>query len=241
MSRRRFFAPVLSAAVWLSASASADLIPPENFDVPDDLEVTVWATSPSFYNPTNMDVDQYGRIWVAEAVNYRKFKNKGFDVEFPEGDRVVWLQDTDGDGKADKSQVFVQDKDLVAPLGISVIDNRILVAAAPHMVQYTDVDRNGIFDPGSTRRNCGSPVSADKTTTTRCTRSPPVRTAGSISTRATLVHTSSKTRPAGRCAPAVPTTAARRAWAATNPGWSVMTAACGSAAWPCASALMAPA
>jgi len=100
-----------------------------------------------FYNPTNMDVDQRGRIWVAEAVNYRKFKNKGFDVEFPKGDRVVWMQDTDGDGKADKSQVFVQDKDLVAPLGISVIDNRIIVAAAPHMVQYTDVDRNGVFDP----------------------------------------------------------------------------------------------
>ncbi|MFT5410014.1 MAG: putative membrane-bound dehydrogenase-like protein [Verrucomicrobiales bacterium] len=129
------------------AIVRAELIPAENFVVPNDLEVTVWASSPMFYNPTNMDVDQHGRIWVAEAVNYRKFKNKGFDVEFPEGDRVVWMQDTNGDGRADKSQVFVQDKALVAPLGISVIDNRILVAAAPHMVQYTDVDRNGIFDP----------------------------------------------------------------------------------------------
>ncbi|MFT4550935.1 MAG: hypothetical protein ACI9MB_004916, partial [Verrucomicrobiales bacterium] len=92
------------------AIVRAELIPAENFVVPNDLEVTVWASSPMFYNPTNMDVDQHGRIWVAEAVNYRKFKNKGFDVEFPEGDRVVWMQDTNGDGRADKSQVFVQDK-----------------------------------------------------------------------------------------------------------------------------------
>ena len=134
------------------SDAGAELIPAENFVVPDDLEVTVWATSPMFYNPSNIDVDSSGRIWVAEAVNYRKFKNTGFDVEFPEGDRVVWLQDSDGDGRADKSQVFVQDKDLVAPLGISVIDNRIIVAAAPHMVQYTDVDRNGVFDPAIDRK-----------------------------------------------------------------------------------------
>ena len=144
---RNLFLPLTALTIIVATDAGAELIPAENFVVPDDLEVTVWATSPMFYNPSNMDVDQYGRIWVAEAVNYRKFKNTGFDIEFPEGDRIVWLHDSDGDGRADKSQVFVQDKDLVAPLGISVIDNRIIVASATHLVQYTDVDRNGIFDP----------------------------------------------------------------------------------------------
>ena len=32
---------------------------------------------------------------------------------------MLYLKDTDGDGKADKSTVFVQDKDLIAPLGIA--------------------------------------------------------------------------------------------------------------------------
>ena len=41
--------------------------------LPDDLEATLWAESPMFYNPTNMDVDFKGRIWVTEAVNYRNF------------------------------------------------------------------------------------------------------------------------------------------------------------------------
>jgi hypothetical protein len=35
--------------------------------LPDDLEATVWAKSPMFYNPTNMDVDIKGRIWITEA------------------------------------------------------------------------------------------------------------------------------------------------------------------------------
>ena len=29
-----------------------------------ELEVTLWAESPLLYNPTNMDVDAAGRIWV---------------------------------------------------------------------------------------------------------------------------------------------------------------------------------
>jgi hypothetical protein len=37
--------------------------------VPDGLEVTLWAESPLFFNPTSIDVDYRGRIWVAEAVN----------------------------------------------------------------------------------------------------------------------------------------------------------------------------
>ena len=43
--------------------------------LPDDLEATLWAASPMFFNPTNMDVDIKGRIWITEAVNYRNFNN----------------------------------------------------------------------------------------------------------------------------------------------------------------------
>ena len=107
--------------------------------VPDDLKATLWAESPEFYNPTNMDVDLRGRIWVTEATNYRNFNNDSTKfLHHPKGDRVMILEDTDGDGKCDKSTLFVEDHDLVSPLGIAVIGNKIIVSCAPNLIIYTD-------------------------------------------------------------------------------------------------------
>ncbi|MDA7915922.1 NPCBM/NEW2 domain-containing protein [Verrucomicrobia bacterium] len=124
-----------------TASTEPQSLPPEVFQLPDDLEVTVWAKSPMLLNPTNMDTDSQGRIWVAEGVNYRR------SVSRPAGDRIVVLEDTNGDGKADSSHSFVQDPELVAPLGVSVFDNKIVVAQPPHILVYTDVNRDLKFDP----------------------------------------------------------------------------------------------
>ena len=109
--------------------------------LPNDLEATLWAQSPLFYNPTNMDVDIKGRIWITEAVNYRNFNNDSTKLlHHPKGDRVMILQDTDGDGEADFSTLFVEDKDLISPMGIAVIGNKIFVSCAPHLLVYTDAD-----------------------------------------------------------------------------------------------------
>ena len=115
--------------------------------LPDDLEASLWAESPMFYNPTNIDVDFRGRIWVTEAVNYRNFNNDSTRaLHHPEGDRVVILEDTDGDGKADHSKVFVQDKDLLSPLGIAVIGNRVFVSCSPNLIVYTDENGDDVPD-----------------------------------------------------------------------------------------------
>ena len=87
-------------------------IPLDLFRVPDGLEVTVWATSPLLHNPTNIDIDRDGRIWVAEGVRYRSHHARQ-----PEGDRIVVLQDKNGDGQADTTHTFVQEPALIAPLG----------------------------------------------------------------------------------------------------------------------------
>lgn len=109
--------------------------------LPDDLEASLWAESPLFFNPTNMDVDAKGRIWVTEALNYRLFRNDPNKFKHQEeGDRVMILEDKDGDGKAESSKVFVQDKDLTAPLGISVIGNKVIVSSGPSVIIYTDED-----------------------------------------------------------------------------------------------------
>lgn len=109
--------------------------------LPQDLEATLWAESPLFFNPTNMDVDAKGRIWITEGVNYRLYRNDStMFMTHQRGDRVMILEDKDGDGKAETSKVFVQDKDLVAPLGISVIGNKVIVSCAPSVIVYTDDD-----------------------------------------------------------------------------------------------------
>lgn len=119
----------------------------DQFVLAGDLEISLWAESPMFFNPTNIDVDVRGRVWVAEAVNYRSFNTVKQDpLTHPAGDRIVILSDTDGDGRADTSKVFVQDKDLVAPLGLAVIGNRVIVSASPNLIVYTDENGDDVPD-----------------------------------------------------------------------------------------------
>jgi putative membrane-bound dehydrogenase-like protein len=86
-----------------------------------------------------MDVDSRGRIWVTEAVDYRNYNNDSTKfLHYTKGDRIIILEDTDQDGKADTSKVFVQEKDLVSPLGIAVIGNKVIVSCSPNLIVYTD-------------------------------------------------------------------------------------------------------
>ena len=136
-------------AFLLPLTAVAAPVPVELFRCADpNLEVTVWAVSPLLRNPTNIDIDAKGRIWVAVGVNYRQHFNRQ-----PNGDRIMVLEDTDGDGKADKSWPFVQEPFLRAPLGVAVIGNKVVVSMAPDLVVYTDKDGDAVFDPakGDTR------------------------------------------------------------------------------------------
>ena len=135
-------APQTPVAPPTQTPAQPTVIPIDLFQAPDGLEVTLWAASPMLHNPTNLDIDKDGRIWVAEGVRYRSHHARR-----PEGDRIVVLQDTNGDGKADSTHTFVQEPALIAPLGVSVIDNKIVVAQPPDLIVYTDVDRNLRFDP----------------------------------------------------------------------------------------------
>ena len=116
-------------------------VPTDLFTVPEGFEVTVWATSPQIFNPTNIDFDERGRTFVAEGVNYRGKKGRR-----KEGDRIVVLEDTLGAGKADKVTVFTQDINLESPLGVAHIDGKIVVSQPPDLLVYTDVNGDGAID-----------------------------------------------------------------------------------------------
>ena len=100
------------------------------------LEVRTVATEPMLTNPTNIDVDERGRIWVCEAYNYRPAITG--NPANAKGDRIVILEDTNGDGKADGSKVFYQGPELNAPLGIWVMGNRAIVSQSPYVWIFTD-------------------------------------------------------------------------------------------------------
>jgi len=108
-------------------------------DVPDDLEVKLFAAEPLLLSPSNIDVDHLGRIWVCEVVNYRRFANKN-NPDREAGDRILVLEDTDGDGVADKQTVFYQGRDIDSAHGVCVLGDRVIVSAGENVFNFYDDD-----------------------------------------------------------------------------------------------------
>jgi putative membrane-bound dehydrogenase-like protein len=109
------------------------------------LEVKLWASEPMFTNPTSMAIDERGRVWVAEAVNYRRALRNQPPIR-PAGDRIVILDDTDQDGKADHVKIFDQTPDIRAPLGIAVMGNKVYLSQSPSLIVYTKDDQDRIVN-----------------------------------------------------------------------------------------------
>ena len=96
-------------------------------------------------NPCDMDVDEQGRVWITEGANYRSSFQK-WGMLRPDGDRIVVLQDSNGDGAADKATTFYQDMSINSALGICVLGNKVIVSSAPNVFVLTDTDGDGKAD-----------------------------------------------------------------------------------------------
>ena len=112
------------------------------------LKATLWASEPLVVNPTNMDVDSRGRVWVSEGLNYRLTHGKQFK-KVEDADKIKILEDTNGDGKADKMTVFA-DKIFPIPMGLAVEENygpdgkyrgcKVYIGNSPDLLVLEDTD-----------------------------------------------------------------------------------------------------
>lgn len=131
-------APGIALGLILTSSAMAE-VPPDkavaSLDVGEGLEATLFASEPMMLSPSSIDIDHLGRIWVCEIINYR-----GHNGKRKEGDRILVLEDTDKDGKADKSTVFYQGRDIDSPHGICVLGDKVIVSAGDNVWIMTDED-----------------------------------------------------------------------------------------------------
>jgi putative membrane-bound dehydrogenase-like protein len=96
------------------------------------LEVSLYACEPLVTNPAAIDVDTQGRVWVAEIQWYRG------GAKNPPADKIKVLEDTDGDGRADRASVFAES--VFAPMSICVAGQRVFVATSPDLWVYEDRD-----------------------------------------------------------------------------------------------------
>lgn len=116
-------------------------------DVGEGLEGSLFAGEPNLFNPTDIDIDHLGRVWVCEAVNYRHFANKGvIGDKGDKGDRIVIVEDSDHDGKADKTHVFFQGHEVDSAHGICVLPTpdgkglRAIVSVGDKVWNFYDKD-----------------------------------------------------------------------------------------------------
>ncbi len=142
------FLSAFAITLAIAFSAQAQLPPAKalaTMQPAPGFQVELFAAEPMVFNPTSMDVDHKGRVWVAEAVNYRRVAFNRPIIR-AEGDRIVVLVDKTGEGKATEAVTFYQGKDLYGPLGICVAPypdgkgQKVFVCQSPDILVFEDKD-----------------------------------------------------------------------------------------------------
>jgi putative membrane-bound dehydrogenase-like protein len=108
--------------------------------VPKGLKVELVAAEPLISSPVAIDFGPDGKLWVAEMFDYPY----GIKGDYKPAGRVRLLESTHGDGKFDKSTVFLDHVHF--PNGITAWKKGVLVCAAPDIIYAEDTDGDGKAD-----------------------------------------------------------------------------------------------
>ncbi len=162
------FASLLLAAIWCLPvrPAVAQALSPEEalrrFRVADGFDVQLFASEPQVRQPVTMTFDDRGRLWVIQYLQYPapaglrpvtvdRYLRTRYDrvpeppPKGPRGaDKITILEDTDGDGRADKVKDFVTGLNLASALALG--NGGVYVGQAPYLLFYPDRDRDDVPD-----------------------------------------------------------------------------------------------
>ncbi len=120
------------------APATTPALSPEEaqqkFTLPPGFEIRLFASEPEVVNPVAMTWDERGRLWVVELYEYPLGAKPGEKGR----DRIKILEDTDGDGRADKVTVFADGFSLAT--GILLGHGGVFLGQAPHLLFLQDTN-----------------------------------------------------------------------------------------------------
>jgi len=127
----------------------------KSFRLPPGFKIQLFASEPDIYKPLNMAFDARGRLWVTNSTEYPypvALDKKGRD-------RITILEDTDGDGRADKSSVFADGLNI--PIGVYPYKDGVIAYSIPHLWHIRDTNGDGKAD---VRRRLYGPMGFDRDT-----------------------------------------------------------------------------
>jgi putative membrane-bound dehydrogenase-like protein len=102
--------------------------------VPAGFSLELFASEPDITKPISFSFDERGRVWVIEAMDYPNDVRNGA----PGDDRIKIVEDTNGDGKADKFTVFAEHLNL--PTSLTFANGGVIVSAAPDILFLKDTN-----------------------------------------------------------------------------------------------------
>lgn len=109
------------------------------FKLPDGFEIQLFASEPDIGKPINLTFDASGRMWVTQSFEYP------FAAEPGKGsDRITILEDTDGDGKADRFTNFSDTLNI--PIGVFPVPGGAVAYSIPNVYRFTDANSDGTAD-----------------------------------------------------------------------------------------------
>lgn len=113
------------------------------FQLPEGFEIELFASEKEFpllQNPCQMAFDNRGRLWVTTVPSYPHYKPGAARPD----DKILILEDTDGDHRADKQTVFA-DK-LHIPIGFELAPEGVYVSQEPYLMLLKDNDGDDVAD-----------------------------------------------------------------------------------------------
>ena len=110
----------------------------QKMTLPEGFSVELVAAEPDIVNPVAMAIDERGRFWITESVEYPRH-DAG-----PGKDRIKVLESTRGDGHFDKITVFAEGLNI--PSGIAVGHGGVWVCNSPDILFLQDTTGNGKAD-----------------------------------------------------------------------------------------------